>query len=181
MTYFKLDINELYDKKYEKLNNSSGAGGMGFITSRQSIQVFNDKGLDKKDGVEYLGIGDHYDISKKVLTDIYGISEKLVDRKLYDLISIKYWNSQIFKLIVMYFPRTITLEEYKYLKDLKSYYDYLFSQQEIRLGAYEFGANSVEYAPDVKSTSDLNPIIDYAKDRLDINLERKAKEKILKY
>ena len=179
MTYYRLDINELYDKKYEKLNRSSGVGGMGFITSKQSIQVFNDKAYDKTTQSHQLGVGDHDEITRKIITDIYGISEKLVDRKLYELISIKYWNSELFKLIVMYFPRTITLDEYNYLKDLKAYYDYLFSQQDIRLGAYEFGANSVECAPDVKSTSDLDPIIDYARERLDINLERKAKEKIL--
>ena len=181
MTYYKLDLNELYDKKYERVNKSSGIGAMGFITSKQSIQVFNDKGFDDKTNREVIGIGDHFDITKKVLTDIYGISEKEVDRKLYQLISIKYWNSEIFKLIVMYFPRTVSLEEYRFLTDLKEYYDYLFSQQDIRIGAYEFGANSREYAPDVKSVSDLNPIIDYARERLDINLEREAKEKMLIY
>jgi hypothetical protein len=181
MTYYKLDINEFYDSKYEKLNKSSGVGGMGFITSKQSIHLFNDKGYDKSTHQQELGIGDHDDISRKVLTDIYGISEKCVDRKLYDLISIKYWNSEIFKLIVMYFPKTITLAEYEHLKDLRLYYEYLFSHQDIRIGAYEFGDNSVEYEPAVKSVSDLNPIIDYARDRLDVSLERSAKEKILKY
>ncbi len=179
MTYYKLDLNRLYDIEYESINNSSGIGGMGFITSKQNIQVFNDIAYDKTSHSYQLGVGDHCDITRDVITDIYGISEKVVDMKLYDLISIKYWNSKIFKLIVMYFPRTITLDEYKYLKDLKEYYDYLFSQQDIRIGAYEFGANSVECAPDVKSTSDFDPIIDYARERLDINLERKAKEKIL--
>ena len=181
MTYYKLDINDFYDSKYEKLNKSSGVGAMGFITSKQSIQVYNDIGFDKRDGIDYLGIGDHYEITKKVLTDIYGISTKEVDRKLYELISIKYWNSELFKLIVMYFPKTISLQEYRYLTYLKEYYDYLFSQQDIRIGAYEFGANSVEYAPDVKSVSDLTPIIEYARDRIDINLERSAKEKMLIY
>ena len=181
MTYYKLDINDFYDSKYEKINKSSGIGGVGFITSKQTIQLYNDKGIDSKTNQEYLGIGDHYDVTKKVVTDIYGISDRSVDLKLHDIISIKYWNSELFKLIVMYFPKSITLEEYKYLKDLRLYYEYLFSHQDIRIGAYEFGDNSVEYAPAVKSVSDLDPIIDYARERLDINLERSAKEKILKY
>ena len=123
MTYYKLDLNDFFDKKYEKLNKSSGIGGVGFITSRQSIHMYNDKGIDSKTKKEYLGIGEHYDITKRVIKEMYSIPDTLVDSKLYELISIKYWNSEIFKIILMYFPKTITLDEYEFLKNLSSVFD----------------------------------------------------------
>ena len=58
--FYRLDINDFFDEKYEKLNHASGIGAMGFITSNQSIHLYNDYGLDKKSNTYYLGIGDHY-------------------------------------------------------------------------------------------------------------------------
>lgn len=176
--YKRLDLNDFFDPKYEKLNQASGIGAMGFITSRQNIQVYNDIGLDKKSNHEYLGIGDHDVITKRVLEDIYGTS---YDTHLYELISIKYWNSEIFKIIALYFPKAITLDEYEYLYDLKECYKYIFEQYKITVGAYEFGNNVIEYGPDVETRSNFDPIIDYGRERLDLNLVRNKKEKILKY
>lgn len=78
---------------------------MGFITSLQSIHLYNDFGIDKKTNVEFLGIGDHIDLTNKVFKEIFDIDTNLVDRYLYELISIKYWNSPYFKIIAMYFPK----------------------------------------------------------------------------
>ncbi len=173
---YKLDINEFFNPKYESLNNKSGIGGMGFITSKQSIHVYNPVGLDKKSGVNYLGIGDHEVATKEVLNEIYGTS---YDTHLYNLISIKYWNSELFKIIAFYFPKTITLDEYEYLTDLKEYYRHIFELYKITVAAYEFGNNVIEYGPDTETKSDLTPIIDYGRERLDFDTIRKEKEKIL--
>ena len=172
----KLDINEFYNPKYESLNHASGIGGMGFITSKQSVQVYNPAGLDKKSGEYYLGIGDHEVATKEVLTELFG---NAYDSHLYNLISIKYWNSELFKIIAFYFPKNITLDEYRFLTDLEEYYRFIFEQHRITVAAYEFGNNVIEYGPDTETKSDLTPIIDYARDRIDFDLERKEKEKIL--
>ena len=179
--YYKLDVNDFFDEKYEKLNQSSGIGAMGFITTNQSIHVYNDYGLDKKTTKEYLGIADHETITKNILCDIYSIEPCLVDRYLYNLISIKYWNSELFKVIALYFPEKITLNEYKYLIDLQYYYEEVFKKYKITVGAYEFGNNVIEYGPDVETKSNLDPIIKYGRERLDVDLKRKLKEKVLKY
>lgn len=179
--FYKLDLNDFYDDKYGELNNSNGIGGMGFITSNQSIHLYTDYGIDKGTNIEFLGIGDHIDLTKKVLCEIYSIDSCLVDRYLYNLISIKYWNSNPDKIIAMYFPNNITLNEYKYLIDLQFYYKEIFDKYKITLAAYEFGNNVVEFGPDVKSYSDLDPIIKYGRERLDVDLKRKVKEKVLKY
>lgn len=179
--FYKLDLNDFFDKEYEELNNSNGIGGMGFITSLQSIHLYNDFGIDKKTNVEFLGIGDHIDLTNKVFKEIFDIDTNLVDRYLYELISIKYWNSPYFKIIAMYFPKIISLNEYKYLVDLQYYYKEVFDKYNITVAAYEFGNNVIEYGPDVETRNNLDPIIKYGKDRLDINLKRKIREKKLEY
>ena len=173
----KLDINDFFDEKYEKLNHASGIGGMGFITSKQAFHLYNPVGLDKKTNTEYLGIGDHIEVTNEVLKELYGTS---YDYHLYDLISIKYWNAEIFKIIAFYFPKNITLDEYEYLTELRNYYKDVFEQYKITVAAYEFGNNVIEYGPDVETKSNLEPIIDYARDRLSFDLVRDKKEKILR-
>ena len=175
--FYKLDLNDFFDPKYEKLNHASGIGGMGFITSKQAFHLYNPYGLDQKTNTEYLGIGDHEAVTRDVLTELYGTP---YDYHLYNLISIKYWNSEIFKIIAMYFPKEITLDEYEFLTDLRNYYKYIFEQYKITVAAYEFGNNVIEYGPDVETKNNLEPIIDYARDRLSFDLERDKNEKILK-
>lgn len=179
--YCKLDINDSFDRKYEELNDSNGIGAIGFITNNQSIHMYNDYGINKKDNKEYLGLGDHIELTNRVFNDIFCIESNLVDQYLYKLISIKYWNSKYYKIIAMYFPKTITLNEYKYLVDLQYYYKDIFENNRITVLAYEFGNNVVEYGPDVEAYSELEPIIRYGRDRLDTDLKRKIKERKLEY
>ncbi len=179
--FYKLNVNDFFDNKYEQLNMNSGIGAMGFITSKQSIHVYNDYGFDKKTNKDYLGLGDHIDITKKVLKEIYDIPDSLVDSYLYNLISIKYWNSEMYKIIAIYFPKIITLDEYKYLYDLQYYYKDVLDKYRITIGAYVFGDDVSEYGPDIQTTSDFEPIIKYAKNKLDTNLDRNIKERILRF
>lgn len=178
--FYKLDINEFFDKKYENVNNNNGIGGMGFITNNQVIHVYNDKGYDKVLKKEYLGFGDHLDITNSVLSEIYNIPKNLVDDYLSNLIAIKYWNSESFKIITMSFPKSITLNEYKYLVDLQYYYKEIFDKNKIIIAAYLCGNDVTEYGPEVQATSEFEPIIKYAKNRLDTNLDRNIKERLLK-
>lgn len=69
----------------------------------------------------------------------------------------------------------------KYLVDLQYYYKEVFDKYNITVAAYEFGNNVIEYGPDVETRNNLDPIIKYGKDRLDINLKRKIREKKLEY
>ena len=82
--YYKLDLDEFFKDEYINLNNNEGIGAMGIITSKQIINVYNDYGLNKKDNKMYLGLSNHYEMTKKILTDIYG---KYYDSYMYDLIS----------------------------------------------------------------------------------------------
>ena len=180
--FYKLDINDFFNDEYVELNNSNGIGGTGFLTSLQSIHLYNDYALDKKTNKEFIGLGDHIDITNKVFKEIYGIEKNLVDQYLYNLISIKYWNSPYFKIIAFSFPKKITLNEYKYLLDLQYYYLDVFKKtKKIIVAAYEFGNNVNEFGPEVEGYSNLEPIIKYGRERLDKDLKRKVKEKILEY
>ena len=178
--FYKLDIKDFFDKKYKNVNNNNGIGGMGFITNNQSIHIYNDKGYDKRDKKEYLGLGSHIEITEKVLCEIYNIPKNLVDDFLCNLISIKYWNSENFKIITMSFPKSITLNEYKQLVDLQFYYKEIFNKYKIIVAANSFENDVEEFGPKVQSISDLEPIIKYGRDKLDTNLKRCNKEKILK-
>ena len=154
--YHELNINEFYKKEYESLNNNNGIGGMGFITSLQSIHLYNGYDIDKETNKEYLGLGDHIELTNNVLSYIYYTDPKFADKYLYDLISIKYWNSTYFKIIAMYFPKNITLNEYKYLVDLQYYYKDIFDKYNITVAAYEYGnSNNDEYGPDIETRNSL--------------------------
>ena len=178
--YKKIDFLDFYSEKYENLNNQAGIGGMGFITPIQTIHVYNDYALDKKTNIEFLGLGDHNKITSKVLMDIYDIPIDLVEKYLHNIISIKYWNSNTYKIIAFYFPKIITLEEYKHLIDLQYIYGDIFYKYKIVLAAYEYDKDDFEYGPDVQSTNYLDPIFKYGKEKLNLNLDKSIKEKILK-
>ena len=179
--FYKLDLRDFFHERYEELNNNNGIAAMGFITNDQTINLYTDYGHDDKYNRDYIGIGDHYSLTLNVLCRIYSIDPCLVDNYLYKLISIKYLNSPYFRVIAMYFPKNITLNEYKRLVDLQFYYKKVFEKYDIKVAAYEFGNNVVEYGPDIETVSDMNPIIKYGRERLDIDLKRNVKEKILKY
>lgn len=181
MQYYKLQLDEFFDPKYEKLNHSDGIGGMGIITSKQSIHVYNDYEFDKKTHKEYLGLGSHYEKTCQIVEDIYDINRCLVDVYLYQLIQIKYWNSDLFNIIAFFFPKTITKEEYERVVALQEYYEEIFNKYRITVAAYQFGddiRNSESY---FQKESKLEHIIKYASDRVDPTLVRTKKEKILKY
>lgn len=175
--YYKLDLDEFFKDEYINLNNNEGIGAMGIITSKQIINVYNDYGLNKKDNKMYLGLSNHYEMTKKILTDIYG---KYYDSYMYELISIKYWNSPYFKIIAFYLPTLLTESEYKFMESLNDYYSDIFKKYDITVCSYTFGDNIFEYGPAIELKSRMDLILDEAHDRVDKTLVRKKEEKILK-
>ncbi|MBP3766304.1 MAG: hypothetical protein J6G98_03910 [Bacilli bacterium] len=176
--YFKLDLDDFFKDEYKSLNYSEGIGAMGIITSRQIINVYNDYGLNKKDNLEYLGLENHMEMTSRILFDIYRSHN--IDRLLYEVISIKYWNSPYYKLILFFLPELLTLKEFNNLETLDSFYNDIFKKYQISIGCYTFGDNIREYRPAIECISDFNPILDYASKRVDKTLVRKREEKILK-
>ena len=175
--YYKLDLDDFFKDEYEKLNHNEGIGGVGIITSNQIINVYNDYDLNKSDNKMYLGLASHYEMVKKVLTDIYG---QYYDLYMYELISIKYWNCPYFKIIAFYLPKILTCEEFKNLKSLNKYYSDIFKKYDITVGCYTFGDNVVEYGPEVQAKSNLEPILEHVSNRVDKTLLRTRNEKIIK-
>ena len=177
MTLYKLDYDDFYDRKYEELNHLQGIGGKGIITSRQSIHVYNDYDIDDKTGKEYIGLGSHNSKEIEILTTIYGIKPELVDVYLHNVISISYWNCPSDKIIKFFFPKKVTMDEYKFLQDLECYYQHLFKKYKMEISFLDFG----EYTEDCLDgcINTMEPVLSFARDRLDPTLVRRQKEKIL--
>ena len=180
MAYYKLDYDEFFDPKYSNLNNGEGIGATGIITSNQSIHVFNDYDIDPKSQIEYIGLGKHDSKKSEILQDIYGIESSVKDVYLYKVISLSYMNSAFGNNIVMFLPRLITKEEFNYLKDLKEYYDYVIKKYGLTIGAITFGNNIRDCGPETEYRNKYDPILEFAHERVDENLKREEKEKILK-
>ena len=174
--YYNLDLNEFFKDEYKELNRSEGIGGSGLITGNQIINVFNDYKVNPKDNKEYIGLGDHEVIMNRMLKDMYGESS-YYNKYLYELISIKYWNAPYAKIIMFYLPLLLTEKEFNNMCLLEEFYKEIFNKTDIQVAAFTFGSNVHEYGPEIQTTSNLSPILEYAKKRVDKKLVRKHFDK----
>ena len=175
--YINLDLNEFYKDEYSSLNYSEGIGGMGLVTENQIINVFNDYAINKKDNKEYIGLGNHEDITNRLLRDMYGSDIKYYEKYLGELIQLKYWNCPYYKIIGMYFPKELTEKEFNNLLLLEDYYKEIFNKYRITIGAYTFGDNVRENGPEVECYSKLEPIYEHVSKRINKSLTRERKDK----
>ena len=178
--YHRLDLNEFFKEEYQKLNYSEGIGASGIITENQIINVYNDPKVDKKTGIEYLGLGDHIDILDRLVKDIYNTDSNYLEKYYEEMITIKYWNCPYSKIIMLLLPKIITEDEYNNMRLLNNYYKEIFNNHKIQVAAFTYGNNVREYGPEIQTTSKLDPILEYANERVNKSLKRDSKEKILK-
>lgn len=178
--YNNLDLNEFFKDEYKRLNHSEGIGASGIITNNQIINVYNDPKVDKKTGIEYLGLGDHIDVLDRLVKDIYNVDSNYLEKYYEEMITIKYWNCPYSKIILFYLPKIITELEFNNLVSLDEYYKEVFNNHEIQVAAFTYGNNIREYGPEIQTTSKLGPILEYANERVDKTLKREKQEKILK-
>ena len=139
--------------------------------------INNDYALNENDNKMYLGLGRHNDITNRLLDDMFG---NHLDQNLYELISIKYWNSPYYKIIDFYLPQVLTEQEFNNFKLLEDYYKELFSKQKITVDCHTFGDNVFEYGPLIEQTSKMDIIIDFVSERVDKTLVRTKHENIIK-
>lgn len=178
--YTELDLNEFFKDEYKKLNYSEGIGASGIITVNQIINVYNDPKIDKKSGIEYLGLGNHIDVLDRLIKDIYNTNSTYLEKYYKELITIKYWNCPYSKIILFFLPELMTELEFNNLCLLEEYYKEIFSKVKIDVGVFTYGSNVREYGPEIQTKSNLKPILEYANKRVSKELKRDNKEKILK-
>lgn len=100
---------EFYQDKYSYLNNGEGIAGVGIISDKQMINVYT-KALNNIDG-----ISGHAHTIKYLLDTIY---DKNYDDIKDNIILIKYINEFKNKYLIIYFPDSISMRQYKYLESL---------------------------------------------------------------
>ena len=193
-----LDVNDFFEGKYGYSNNNIGIGGVGVISDKQCINVYNEALFDKRFNSYILGLGFHQNALDEVIDNMYTFSN---DVKAYqnekrivlgNVIRILYVNSYYRggsgKNIIIKLPKIMTVSKLEKLKALKECYQTVFDKYSILVGSCysdfdvngrELGYNEISVC-NIYEDSSINTTVDFAEKLVDDNFKpMMPKEKIL--